>query len=323
MAFCYHDGMEMFNEGFSPPKDWLIVWSDDGFGDFEYLPVSTRGYEFGTYMHAGFWKNHTVHNPYPMKVDTIMKKMFRNYGADKYCQVNGQNFRPFLINLEAYSQVCNQPAVFNGDDFYKKWTERYFSSDAAWWAVESMKILHRVQEGRNGYVQHLWEIREAISYLSNSPLERPGKEPIAYSYERVENDIENVKHEFEVFAAAISAAEKGMESNQMNQEFYYSYILLPVKLYSDLISFERTLHEMALLKKAFEDSGDYRLINKAETLLESANEKLQRVYKNSSEGDKNKKWENWYSPEIRRPNKGFPTFKMLESIKTTFKSLNY
>lgn len=38
------------------------------------------------------------------------------------------------------------------------------------------------------YVQHLWEIREAISYLSNAPLERPGKDPIPYEYGRVENN---------------------------------------------------------------------------------------------------------------------------------------
>ena len=321
IAFCYHDGMEMFNEDFNPPKDWIAVWCDDGFGDFKYWPKSTKGYDFGTYMHAGFWKNHTVHNPYPMIVDTIMKKMFREYGADKYCQVNGQNFRPFLFNLEAYSEVCNKPEEFNGEDFYKAWTERYFSKDAAKSAVESMKILHEVQEGRNGYVQHLWEIREAISYLSNSPIQSPGKEPIAYSYERVDDDIEKVKLEIQIFAEALSKAEKGMKSNEINKEFYYSYILLPTKLYSDLISFESTLHEMALLKKQFEETGDEELIAEAERLLEVGKEKLEVVYKNSKEGDQDSKWENWYSPEIRRPNNGFPTFEMLEDIETTLKSL--
>ncbi|WP_373943419.1 glycosyl hydrolase 115 family protein [Polaribacter sejongensis] len=160
IAFCYHDGMEMFNGDFNPPKDWIVVWCDDGFGDFDYLPKSTKGYDFGTYMHAGFWKNHTVHNPYPKKVDTVMKKMFKDYGADKYCQVNGQNFRPFLLNLEAYSEVSNNPKEFDGERFYKSWTERYFSKDAAKHAVASMKVLHKTQVGRNGYVQHLWGIKK-------------------------------------------------------------------------------------------------------------------------------------------------------------------
>lgn len=323
IAFCYHDGMEMFNENFNPPKDWIAVWCDDGFGDFEYLPKSTKGYDFGTYMHAGFWKNHTVHNPYPMKVDTIMKKMFRDYGADKYCQVNGQNFRPFLLNLEAYSEVCNQPANFNGDDFYRTWCERYFSKEAAKAAVESMKVLHEVQVGRNGYVQHLWEIREAISYLSNSPIELPGKDPVPYSYERVENDIENLKREVVNFQMAIQAAEHGQKVVTQNKAFYYSYILLPVTLYSDLISFESTLHEMALLKREFEKTGNKEQIAKAQRLLETGKEKLKVIYKNCYEGDQDQKWANWYSPEIRRPNNGFPSFEMLHSIEETLTSLNH
>ncbi|MRT93197.1 glycosyl hydrolase 115 family protein [Ancylomarina sp. 16SWW S1-10-2] len=322
IAFCYHDGMEMFNEGFNPPKDWIAVWCDDGFGDFDYLPKSTKGYDFGTYMHAGFWKNHTVHNPYPMKVDTIMKKMFRDYGADKYCQVNGQNFRPFLFNLEAYSQVCNQPENFNGEDFYRTWCERYFSKAAAKLAVESMKILHEVQVGRNGYVQHLWEVNEAISYLSNSPIELPGKDAVPNSFERVDNDIENLRLETENFQKAIDEAEKGQKLNVKNKGFYYSYILLPVHLYSNLISFESTLHEMALLKRKFEQTGDKQSVVKAELLLETAREKLRLVYKNCYEGDQSQKWDNWYSPEIRRPNNGFPSFEMLDSIGETLKSLN-
>ena len=98
VLICYSDGMEMWNDGFRPPKDWIVAWSDDGFGDFEHLPNTTDGYNFGTYMHAGFWLNHTVHNPYPETVETVMKNMFQEYSADKYCLVNGQNFRPFLNN---------------------------------------------------------------------------------------------------------------------------------------------------------------------------------------------------------------------------------
>lgn len=321
IAFCYHDGMEMFNAGFNPPKDWTAVWCDDGFGDFEYLPKSTKGYDFGTYMHAGFWKNHTVHNPYPTKVDTVMKKMFRNYEANKYCQVNGQNFRPFLLNLEAYSEVCNQPTEFNGEHFYKSWTERYFTEDAAKLAVESMKVLHDVQAGRNGYVQHLWEISEAISYLSNSPLERPGKDPVPYSYERVDNDIVNLKREFDTFQIAVDAAKKGATVNDMNEGFYYSYVLLPVTLYSDLIAFERTLHQMALLKKEYEESGNKDLSGEILTLWGTAKTQLETVYKNSLEGDKNPRWENFYNPSIRRPNNGFPTMKDMSKIMNVIENM--
>lgn len=321
IAIIYHDGMEIFEGDFNPPKDWIAVWCDDGFGDFEHLPKSTKGYDFGTYMHAGFWKNHTVHNPYPTKVDTIMKKMFQDYGADKYCQVNGQNFRPFLLNIEAYSEVCNNPVDFNGEDFYKSWTERYFSEDAAKWAVESMKVLHKVQSGRNGYVQHLWEIKKTISYLSNSPLERPGKTPIPYKYSRVLEDIENLKREFDSFQEAVDAAEKGAVVNKKNEDFYYSYVLLPVKLYSELITFERTLHEMALLKKEFEETNNRELLREVLILGETAKKQLELVYKTTLEGDKNPKWENFYNPSIRRPNNGFPKMEDLTIIMNVIKAL--
>ncbi|CAN0536617.1 unnamed protein product, partial [Scytosiphon promiscuus] len=139
VLICYSDGMEMWNDGFRPPKDWIVAWSDDGFGDFEHLPNTTDGYNFGTYMHAGFWLNHTVHNPYPETVETVMKNMFQEYGADKYCLVNGQNFRPFLINLEAYSEVCQNPDSVENNDFYKQWTTRYFKENQRESAISSMK----------------------------------------------------------------------------------------------------------------------------------------------------------------------------------------
>ncbi|MGQ1784626.1 glycosyl hydrolase 115 family protein [Saccharicrinis sp. GN24d3] len=320
IAFCYHDGMEMFNKGFNPPKDWIAVWCDNGFGEFLHMPDSNKGYEFGTYMHAGFWKNHTVHNPYPMVVDTIMKKMFREYDASKYCQVNGQNFRPFLLNLEAYSDVCNRPESFDGEDFYRTWTERYFSPEAAKLAVESMKILHDVQTGRNGYVEHLWEIRKAISYNSNSLLQRPGKTPIPHRYDRVYKDIDNLKRELDNFQGAVDAAEKGAELNTKNEAFYYSYVLLPVKLYGELIVFERSLHQIALLKKEFEETRNMDLLVQARVLVQKAMDQLETVHKTTIEGDKNPKWANFYDPAIRRPNNGFPQMEEMTLIMNSIET---
>lgn len=312
---CYSDGMEMWNEGFRPPRDWTVVWSDHGFGEFEHLPNTTDGYEFGTYMHAGYWSNHTVHNPYPNKVETVVKEMFKNYDADKICLVNGQTFRPFLLNLEAYSAVCNDPEKFNGDDFYQSWTERYFSKEAAKYAVSSMQWLHKAQMGRKGYVEHLWEIREAISYLSNSPIKRPGKTPIPHDYKRVENDLENTAKCKISLEKSLEEAKKGYERIDENKHFYHSYILLPVELYSDLIAFETTLHKMAVLKKEFEETSDHKKISEAKSLLKTAKEQLSLVYKNRASGDLNKKWKNWYSIKNRRQNNGFPTMQMLEEIE--------
>ncbi|WP_165747852.1 glycosyl hydrolase 115 family protein [Cellulophaga sp. Z1A5H] len=321
VAICYSDGMDMFNEGFNPPKDWTVVWSDHGFGTFDHELKDTKGYDFGTYMHAGYWLNHTVHNPYPDLVETVMKDMFSTYEADKYCLVNGQNFRPFLLNLEAYSEVCYNPETFTSDRFYKNWTERYFSPDVEKHAVASMQYLHKAQEGRKGYVEHLWEIREAVSYLSNSPIVRPGKTPIPFDYERVLGDLENTARTKSYLEKAFFEAETGYKKTDKKDVFYHSYILLPVQLYSDLIAFETTLHKMAQLKKQYENTRDSKFLEDAITLLPDAKNKLKIVFDHRSSGDLDDKWKDWYAIAIRRQNNGFPTYEMLEAIEVNLKKM--
>ncbi len=321
VVICYADAMEMFNEGFSPPKDFIIAWSDDGWGGFKYLPDSTRGYKFGTYMHAGFWLNHTVHDPYPEKIDSVMTMMFDRYGADQYCMVNGQQFRPFLLNLEAFSRIARAPATFDGKRFYHEWTKRYFGDSLAAIAVEAMQLLHATQFDNKGYVEHLWEIKEAIAYLSDLPLERPGKTPIPSSYESVANDIQPTQRRMALIEQALGKGEEGFAMSSASV-FYHDYVYLPIVLYHDLIRFESTLHQMALLKKEFEQTGIDSLIDQAKNHLQNARATLKLVYEHRLEGDKNPKWESWYHPEKRRPNNGFPTPEMLDILEknmTTWK----
>ena len=179
-----------------------------------------------------------------------------------------------------------------------------------------MKLLSQAQNiDRIGYVQHLWEIREAISYLSNSPIERPGKPPVPHEFRRVQNDIENVKKVKKLVNASLKEAKKGLELQNDTIDFYHSYIYLPAVLYSDLIAFETTLHEMSLLKREFENNGNKKALNSAITLQKKLQIQLNELYKNRMEGDRNSKWEGWYNPKIRRPNNGFPTKVMVENIE--------
>ncbi len=313
---CYSDAMEMWNEGFRPPKDWIVAWADDGFGKFESLPETIDGYDFGTYMHAGFWSNHTVHDPYPKIVEDKMKMMFNDFNAHAYCLVNGQNFRPFLLNLEAYGAVCQNPDSFDGEQFYERWTTRYFGDLASPFAVEAMKKLHEAQFDRVGYVQNLWEIREAISYLSDSPIERPGKTPVPHSYEKVQADYESLERRLAYISDALSAAEKGQDSVTGGSAiFYHDYVLLPIKMYNDLLTFEHQLHKLCTLKKAYEETSDKQQIVSALNLSEKAKEDLKIVHSRRIEGDKNPKWKGWYDPKIRRPNNGFPTMDMMKAIQ--------
>ncbi len=321
VATCYADGMEMFNNNFSPPKDWIIAWSDDGWGGFANLPENTRGYDFGTYMHAGFWKNHTVHDPYPEKIDTVMKMMLHHYQANKYLEVNGQQFRPFLINIEAFSAMANKPETFDGELFYKEWAERYFGEKAAVFAIQSMKKLHEAQFGKVSYVQHLSEIKQTIGYLGNISVGRVGNPYVQARYEKVEVNFQHVEKRFELLKLALADAENGLEFINSKNTFYHDYILLPVQLYLDLLTFEITLNKMAFLKKTFEETGDRNKLKEALQLLESARKELKMVYERSLSGDKNSRWNGWYDPVKRRPNNGFPTMEMLDIINADLNSL--
>jgi hypothetical protein len=318
---CYSDGMQMWNDGFRPPKDWLVAWSDDGFSGFDYLPKTTDGYNFGTYMHAGFWLNHTVHNPYLKKMDTVMKNMVKNYNADKYCLVNGQQFRPFLVNIEGFSEISKDVQAFDGDLFYKQWTERYFNKESAKYAVKAMKKLHDAQFGRGGYVEHLWEIRETVSYLSNAPIRRPGKTPIPFDYKKVSEDYEHIEKRIVLLNEAKVYAEKGLEYISEGDTFYHDYVLLPINIYIDLLDFEHISYKIAQYKKDFESKNNKGHLEMAIDLLADANEKLEKIYKRRLQGDKNAKWKNWYNPEIRRPNNGFPSKQTMQAIENNLFNL--
>ncbi len=316
---CYADGMQMFNDGFNPPKDWIIAWSDNGWGDFDVLPEDTKGYDFGAYMHAGFWTNHTVHDPCPIKLGNTMKMMSNNFKADKYYEINGQQFRPFLLNIEAFSKIAQNPTSFDGEEFYKEWAERYFGEEAAPFAVDAMKKLHEAQFDDIGYVQHLWEIREAISYLCDEPIERPGKEPVDCEFSRVSNDFEHVKKRIGILKQALANAEKGAKYINEENTFYHDYIVLPINLYLDLLHFERKLHRMVKLKKVYDDFGKREKLQKALLLLDEAKNELDNLVQRRLDGDKNPRWEGWYDPAIRRPNNGFPTMELLNKVETNLK----
>lgn len=314
VLICYDDGMEMFNNGFNPPKDFIVAWSDDGFGGFKHMPEDTKGYDFGTYMHAGFWLNHTVHDPYPEKIDSIMHYMFENYNADKYLQVNGQTFRPFLINLEAFSEVANNPELYDGKEFYQSWTQRYFNKPAAEYAIKSMEKLHEAQFKKGGYVENLWIIKITLAYLSDSPIERPGRKPIPQLFERIEHYIEEARIREQILEESFQYAELGSKSISGTNEFYFDYIQLPVSIYLDLIRFENNLLDIALLKKEFEEKGNKEKIKQALEILINAKTNLEIIYDRRLKGDKNEIWDGWYDPAIRRPNNGFPNFNDLEKI---------
>jgi hypothetical protein len=48
-----------------------------------------------------------------------MKMITNQFQATHYYEINGQQFRPFLLNIEAFSRIADNPHGFNGETFYQ------------------------------------------------------------------------------------------------------------------------------------------------------------------------------------------------------------
>ena len=107
-----------------------------------------------------------------------------------------------------------------------------------------------------------------------------------------------------------------------DDEFYYSYIYLPIVLYRDLINFETTLHKMASLKRQFEIGHNKNALESAITEMEKLSAELHMLYDNRLDNSEIDKWKGWYDPKIRRPNNGFPTSEMLFQISENLRKMN-
>ena len=310
---CYHDGMEIFNEDFSPPKDFIIAWSDNGWGAFDYLPKDTKGFKFGTYMHAGFWLNHDVHDPYPELVEETMDMMYNNYGATEYMMVNGQTFRPFMLNIEAFAESARLGTKFDGEQFYLDWATRYLGKEAAPDAVKAMKLLHDAHFKKVGYVEILWQVKKMTAYLSNQLLQRPGKNAIPIAYDGVTKYFGGTAPRIAYLDQASAINQRLLDASP-NNVFLHDHFVLPVEMYRDLLVFNKNLIELSKLKGQYEKQPDKKIKQQARIIYKEAVENLNTVYERRLKGDRDSKWETWYDPKKRRPNNGFPSKEGLQKI---------
>jgi hypothetical protein len=250
-------------------------------------------------MHAGFFLNHVVMDPYPELLDFEMKKALVEYGMTQYCLVNGQTFRHYILNLEACSRICENPKEFDPEIFYKNWCARYFGSNSANEIVEIMKLWHAGQEDGFGYTKimgnvTLMNVRRKFLKIKILP-----KKIILKQFEkhaaigpdftaRLEKNVHNLQLAYE---RAIK-----MESKIEDQaNFFYDHIVLPIKL---LLELNRIALEFQIISYDGFNNTNYEFIL----------EMMRKHHETRLEGDKNIKWATWYDPTKRRPNGGYPLF---------------
>ena len=270
-------------------------------------------------MHAGYWKNHTVSHPYPHTIETSMSLMFESYNATAYCMVNGQQFRPFILNLEAFSEVCRDPEEYSGDRFYDNWLYRYYPDSLHELTLKLMKAWDKASFGKSGYVEHLWEIKEVIAFLSETPIQSPGKPPKPYSAERVEGNLENTHNRYKTLQYCVhlctQISPELAKISPQNVVHFNDQIAFPIQSYMDLLGFQGVLHELYRVKLKYKETSHVNLKNQAKVLLNRANERLEKIVLSTKKIPSDPKWEGWYDLENRRPNNGFPTFEMLDQIE--------
>lgn len=323
ICICYDDAAEMFNNNFKPSNEYLIAWPDDGFGKFKTFPNDNiKNYRVGTYMHAGFWLNHDVADPYPNVIEKSMRTIFNEYDATHYMMVNGQTFRPFIINLEAFSESARLGEHFDGAAFYHNWTSRYFGKAHAANIVDILKDLHLANQNKTGYVEILWQVKKMTAYLSDKPLLHPYKPPVDVDFAGVEKFVKGTKPRIQALQNALVKIEQIEDNIGKNPVFFHDHIILPVQIFNDLLVFNQHLIELSQIKNQLENtqvSTKRQLLkNQAEKWLDKAEQQLDLIYQRRLTGDKNPLWDTWYDPAKRRPNNGFPEQTDLANIQRAF-----
>lgn len=316
---CYHDGMALFNDRFNPPQDFIVAWSDDGWGDFETLPVSSKGHAMGTYMHAGFWLNHDVADPYPQRVEDVMTRMYQQHQADRYMMVNGQTFRPFLLNLEAYAESARLGTAFSGEQFYRQWLNRYFGEAAAPYAQQALQQLHQAHQAHTGYVEILWQIKVLHGFLADQPVQQPGRHHFQVTTAQILPWLDATLPRIQALRQGLHYAQQGQALLQRNSMFYHDHIQLPLQLYLDLLQYNQQLLALAQLK--MHTPSDWAGAQ-GQALLQQAEQQLMVLYQRRLEGDQDPRWAGWYHPDNRRPNNGFPAAADLAAIAKAMQQAN-
>ncbi|MFA6241042.1 MAG: glycosyl hydrolase 115 family protein, partial [Candidatus Hydrogenedentales bacterium] len=233
----YAHGQALWKSGsFAPPKDYILLWPNNGWGLFNPFPEDKRGYRFGTYMHAGFWLNHVVQDPYPRRIEKSMKELLVTHEATEYCLVNGQTFRHFILNLEAYAKATYAPEAFDGETFLQDWAVRYFGHEAAPHVVRAFDLLHEVSG--EGYVRL---IHEAVA----SEKACLSKEAVA-DLPALEKAVKETESRLALLNTALREAEKANLLANDQAHFCHDHVVLPIRLFMETVALHLELQKALL-----------------------------------------------------------------------------
>jgi hypothetical protein len=294
------EGREMWATGqFAPDSAIQMLWADHGFADFQEWPEEFKGYPFGVYIHAGVWKNQVVQDPYPGLIrDALLEAHQR--GLSQNVLVNGQSFKPFLLNLEASARAAWDPQHFDPEAFYLEWSSRTFGSSAAPMAVASFKALHEAHQGVLGFREITKNIRRTLRRLNEELPQR--EERLA-----VEKALPYARQAVQKAEAAAQVA-SSTHRRTLNDQ-----LLFPARIYRDNLALYHAVLLWHEALSAYRSTADPESLKSARSHGKDALGQLQDLIDLLRSGSGWSKWEHWYDPENFRIHTPPPTVDELKA----------
>ena len=108
----------------------VLEHADRGYAVFEAGMELPPGQQGAVYIHAGYWLDHTVQNPYVQRLGETLRHL-AGRGATQWVRVNGQSFRPFMLMVEAAAVAAWSPETFDADAFVEAWAEEHLGPGTA------------------------------------------------------------------------------------------------------------------------------------------------------------------------------------------------
>ncbi|HOO57088.1 MAG TPA: glycosyl hydrolase 115 family protein [bacterium] len=300
------EGRQMWDSGtFDPDKQIQMLWADGGYANYSKWIEDKKGHDFGIYIHAGYFLNHVIQDPYPglikeATLDAIDHDMTNNYF------VNGQDFKHFILNLEACARSSWNPDSFDPEAFYLEWTGRYFGEKAAATIVESLKALHRSTKPVGGFTRIMTRTVEMVDNLRYL-------KPVSPDLEAIEATMEEAK-------ISLSLAEEAEALVPPESALAFDdQILFPAKIMVENIKLN---YVIAKTTQALIDRNDKELTLEQRKAAKAELKKWKSISvqqlialrKMLEEGSKWDKWEGWTHPDNFRCIKPPPDIEDLERI---------
>lgn len=261
---------------FKPNKNIQMLWADYGVADFREWPSDLQNYNFGIYIHAGVWQNQVTQNPYPdliksASLEAVRRKMNHNY------LVNGQSFKPFILNLAACGKAAWNPQTFESDQFYKNWTTNYFGESASTLTIKSLKTTHLSNFPIGGFKQVMAKTVEILNQLKANKA--------------IFQKTDSIKKAFILANEATELAYQAVKKvGESEKDVFDDQIRFPAKIYK--------LNTDLLMKMAIFNNltiaGNQHEIKKSGKLLKKS---LATLRNTLNKGSRWKKWDGWYKPE--------------------------